>query len=132
MKSTIAKRDHIERHHGRQHAPPQQFFAQHRDIADTVPASPKIRGSSESVNASAAMFRSKFPKPVSRSPLPSISWITRARASKATRRPETAYMPPTKQPMLPAPATPIGRFEIIFAFQRCRLGSIAEFRVPNL
>jgi hypothetical protein len=36
MKSTIAKRDHIERHHPRQHAMPRQSLAQHRDIADAV------------------------------------------------------------------------------------------------
>ena len=47
-------------------------------------------------------------KLVSRRPLASISAITRGRASNATWRPAAASMPPTKQPMLPAPAMPIG------------------------
>ena len=36
MKPALAERDHIERHHPRQHAPPRQSLAQHRDIADAV------------------------------------------------------------------------------------------------
>jgi len=52
-------------------------------------------------------------KLVGRSPLASISAITRGRASSATRRPPAASIPPTKQPMLPAPATPIVRPEFI-------------------
>ena len=36
MKSPLAGRDHIERHHSGQHAPPRQSLAQHRDIADAV------------------------------------------------------------------------------------------------
>src|SRR5258708_18179045 len=59
------------------------------------------------------MVRSEPSKLVSRSPLPSISPITRGRANNATRRPAVAYIPPTKQPILPAPATPIGRVEFI-------------------
>src|SRR5580704_12716977 len=59
------------------------------------------------------MVRSEPSKLVSRSPFNSISPITRGRANSATRRPAAANMPPTKQPMLPAPATPIGRVEFI-------------------
>jgi hypothetical protein len=66
------------------------------------------RGSWDSVSWFEAIRFSKPSKLVSRSPLVSISSITRGRASNATRRPAAAYMPPTKQPMLPAPATPIG------------------------
>ena len=54
------------------------------------------------------------PKLLTRKPLPAISWINRGRASSATRRPDAASMPPTKQPMLPAPAMPIGRSAFIW------------------
>ena len=148
MKLSRTSRDHIERHHARQHPPSRQSFAQHRDIADAVLQADddgisrrmlrddigdlggigaldrdqhragiaEDRGSSDSVSAFAAICRSKPSKLVSRSPLLSISWITRGRASSATRRPAAASMPPTKQPMLPAPATPIGLSEIIAPF----------------
>ena len=36
MKSPVAAGANIERHHSRQHAPPRQHLAQHRDIADAV------------------------------------------------------------------------------------------------
>ena len=82
-------------------------------VTSTTPVSPRIEGSSDSVSWFEAIRRSKPSKLVSRSPLAAISSITRGRASNATRRPAAAYMPPTKQPMLPAPATPIGLSRII-------------------
>lgn len=36
MKSTLAERDHVERHHSRQHPPPRQSLAQHGNIADAI------------------------------------------------------------------------------------------------
>jgi hypothetical protein len=36
MKSSLAQRDHVERHHSTEHAPPRQSLAQHRQIADAV------------------------------------------------------------------------------------------------
>ena len=78
-------------------------------VTSTTPASVNTSGSSDNASWLAASFRSKPSKLVSRSPFASISAITRGRASSATRRPPAASMPPTKQPMLPAPAMPIGR-----------------------
>src|SRR5438874_643629 len=66
------------------------------------------------------MVWSKPSKLVGRRPLASISAITRGRASSATRRPPAASIPPTKQPMLPAPATPIVRPEFISICLFCK------------
>ena len=82
-------------------------------VTSTTAASLKIEGSSDSESALAAIVRSKPSKLVSRRPWAAISPITRERASKATRWPPAASMPPTKQPMLPAPAMTIGRPEFI-------------------
>ena len=54
-------------------------------------------------------------KLVTRKPLVLISSITRGRASSDTRRPASARTPPTKQPMLPAPATMMGLVAIMLA-----------------
>src|SRR6185369_13184668 len=72
------------------------------------------------------MVWSKPSKLVSRRPLASISAITRGRPSSATRRPPAASMPPTKQPMLPAPAIPIVWPETIRHPPRCTRLRIAE------
>ena len=61
-----------------------------------------------------------------RRPLASISAITRGRANSVTRRPPAASMPPTKQPMLPAPAMPIGSVRRSFHRLRIPARSIAE------
>ena len=73
-----------------------------------------------------AMVWSNPSKLVGRRPLASISAITRGRASSATRRPPAASMPPTKQPMLPAPAMPIVRPAIISIVTALHGLSIAE------
>ena len=100
-------------------------------VTSTAPASPNIRGSSDSVSLSArrAVEPSKL---VSRNPLFSISLITRGRASIATRRPAAATMPPTKQPMLPAPAMTIGLSGFISCSVGCFGISIADFRHRRL
>src|SRR6266446_4120288 len=82
-------------------------------VTSTTPVLPRIEGSPDRVSWFEAIRFSKPSKLVSRRPLASISSITRGRASSATRRPAAAYMPPTKQPMLPAPAMPIGLSKII-------------------
>src|SRR6185437_5246882 len=82
-------------------------------------ASPKVFAYSDSVSWLAATVRSKPSKLVSRRPLDLISEITRDRANSATSRPDAASMPPTKQPMLPAPATPIGLSAIISHSIQC-------------
>ena len=77
-------------------------------VTSTTPASAKILGSSDSVSWRATILLLKALEARQPEPVASISWITRGRASNVTRRPAAASMPPTKQPMLPAPATPIG------------------------
>src|SRR5207344_2581752 len=77
---------------------------------------------SDRLNSPGAILRSSPSKLVSLNPLLSISWITRGRASNATRRPAAANIPPAKQPILPAPAPPIGRPAIIPRYL-CRFDS---------
>ena len=84
----------------------------------TTPASLKIEGSSESESRFDATSRSKPSKLVTLKPLLLISSITRGRASSDTRRPASLRTPPTKQPMLPAPATLMGLVAIMLA-SRC-------------
>ena len=80
-----------------------------------APASSKIEGSCESESWPDLSVRSNPSKLVTRKPLRLISSITRGRASSDTRRPASARTPPTKQPMLPAPATMMGLVAIMLA-----------------
>ena len=87
-------------------------------VTSTTPASLKIEGSSDSVSWFGAIRPLKPSKLVSRSPLPSISLDhARARQQRDAGGRPAAHMPPTKQPMLPAPAMPIELSGIMSPFR---------------
>jgi hypothetical protein len=88
-------------------------------VTSITAASLTIEGCSDSANWFAAMVRSKPSKLVGRRPFASISPMTRERASSATRRPPATSIPPTKQPILPAPAIAIVRPAFICCSPRC-------------
>ena len=140
MKPPLAGRDHVERHHAAEHAPPRQSFAQHGEVADAVLQADddrirrRVSRMMSAMSAVSALFTvtsttaaspkaKDFPtmracrreRLIGRRQSSSAAGrLSRSRRSRAAAPaaprglPPAASMPPTKQPMLPAPATPIG------------------------